>query len=56
MNDSLYQRVKQSGLKMEYVANKVGLSRKGLYLKFIGRIPFKDNEIKIIEDLLKGLK
>ena len=55
LNDNLYYRVKQSGLKMNYLASKLGLSRKGLYLKLKGKIRLRQDEIQAIEDLLNKI-
>ena len=52
LNDNLYYRVKQSGLKMNYLASRLGLSRKGLYLKLKGKIRLRQDEIQAIEDLI----
>lgn len=55
LNDDLYHKVKQSGLKMNYLASKLGLSRKGLYLKLKGKIRFRKGEIQAIEDILNKI-
>ena len=55
LNDNLYYRVKQSGLKMNYLASKLGLSRKGLYLKLKGKIRLRQDEIQVIEDILNKI-
>ena len=56
MNDDLYQRVKESGLKMGYVAQVLKLSRKGLYLKLKGKIKMRDDEIEVIENLINSIR
>lgn len=48
----LKDKIKSSGLKLGYIAEKCGLTRQGLYKKIIGKNQFTQNEIKILSDVL----
>lgn len=56
MNDNLYNEIKQSGLKLNYIAERLGISRKGLYLKLKGKIILKKEEENYIRKLLNKLE
>ena len=45
--------IDQSGLKVSYIADKLFLSRFGLYSKMIGRCRWKDTEVEKLRDLLR---
>lgn len=49
----LKQRIARSGLKMYYIAERLGLSRMGLYNKVNNRRPFNQYEIEILCQLLQ---
>ncbi|EOS60943.1 hypothetical protein C815_00951 [Firmicutes bacterium M10-2] len=49
----LKKKIKSSGLKMKYLAKKLGISQYGLSLKIDGVNEFKASEIKIISQELK---
>lgn len=55
MEDNLYEELKKSGLKMEYVARKLGINRRTLYGKLTGsgNYKLKENDKEIIRELLK---
>lgn len=55
MEDNLYEELKKSGLKMEYVAHKLGINRRTLYgkLKEDGKYKLKESEKRLIRELLK---
>ncbi|WP_250674410.1 helix-turn-helix domain-containing protein (plasmid) [Paraclostridium ghonii] len=55
MDDNLYDELKKSGLKMSYVANKLGMNRRTLYgkLKGNGKYKLKESEKEIIKDLIR---
>lgn len=44
--------IKDSGLKKEYLANKMGITNQAFYLKLKGERKFKINEIAILIDCL----
>lgn len=48
----LEQLIKESGLKLSYIAEKLGITRQALYKKIRGLAPFTGPEIKILCDLL----
>ena len=53
MNDILFkQKVQDSGLKYQFISEKLGISSEGLIKKRKGIIPFKVSEINILTDLL----
>ncbi|MBQ0112418.1 MAG: hypothetical protein KBT03_04730 [Bacteroidales bacterium] len=54
----LDSKIKESGKKREYLAEKCGLSRQGFYLKCIGKQIFNADEIKVLckELYIKDLK
>ena len=53
MNDELFrEKVKESGLKFNYIAHKIGITEFGLIKKRRGKIPFKVSEINALTELL----
>lgn len=48
----LYDKIKNSGLKLGFIAEKLGLSYEALRKKLQGKTAFKAIEIKILCDLL----
>lgn len=48
----LEERIRESGLKKTYLAEQLGLSYQGLYLKIIGKNEFTASEIQKLSDLL----
>lgn len=50
--DALKTRVRASGLKMQSVAEKLGISRASLWKKMSGRVEFKVSEIAEISKVL----
>ena len=53
-NTALLEKlIKESGLKLSFIAEKLGISRQGLYKKIKGLADFTGPEIKIMCDLLK---
>ena len=44
--------IKDSGLKISFIAEKLGISRTALYKKIKGIVPFTGPEIKIMCELL----
>jgi transcriptional regulator of acetoin/glycerol metabolism len=56
--DDLYEELKKSGLKMSYIADKLGINRRTLYgkLKNDGKYKLKDSEKEIIEELIGRVK
>lgn len=52
-NTTLLKRlIKDSGLKISFIAEKLGISRTALYKKIEGLVPFNGPEIKIMCELL----
>ena len=49
----LDERIEQSGLKVGYIVDTIGLSRNGFDKKRKGKIPFRTAEIYVLSDLLK---
>lgn len=49
----LQEKIAQSGLKREYIANSLGLSREGLWKKLREGTEFTPSQIKIWCDLLR---
>lgn len=49
----LDDRIEQSGLKVGFIVEKLGLSRNGFDKKRKGKTPFRTAEIYVICDLLK---
>lgn len=45
-------KVKESGLKVCFIAKKLGITRAGLYKKMSGKSEFKQGEIIIMKELL----
>lgn len=48
----LEKRIKDSGLKLSFIAEKLGITRQALYRKIKGLVQFTGPEIKIICELL----
>lgn len=48
----LEKRIKGSGLKLSFIADKLGISRQALHRKIKGLVQFTGPEIKIMCDLL----
>lgn len=48
----LKRLIKESGLKLTFIAAKLGISRTALYKKIEGLVPFTGPEIKVMCDLL----
>ncbi len=52
-NTTLLKRlIKESGLKLSFIAEKLGISRTALYKKIEGLVHFNGPEIKIMCELL----
>ena len=49
----LNERIEQSGLKVSYIADTLGISRNGFDKKRKNKTPFRKSEIYVICDLLK---
>lgn len=49
----LKKKIDESGLKISFIAEKMGLSRQGLYYKINGEREFTQSEIILICDILK---
>lgn len=49
----LRERVKASGLKLQYIADRMGISRHSLTMKIEGKYEFKPSEIKTLSGLLR---
>ena len=49
----LDERIEQSGLKVGFIVEKIGLSRNGFDKKRKGKTPFRTAEIYVLSDLLK---
>lgn len=49
----LDEKIKQSGLKVNYIADTLGISRAGFDKKRNNKTPFRKSEIYVICDLLK---
>lgn len=50
--EKLNKRIKKSGLKQEYIAEKLGISRQSLHKKLTGRSQFKQKEVFELSKLL----
>lgn len=48
----LKERIDRSGLKLQYIAEQLGLTRFGLYKKLNGESEFRQSEIMKIGELL----
>lgn len=48
----LYAKISESGLKISYIANSIGLSRSGFYKKLTNKAEFKNSEINKLSKLL----
>lgn len=49
----LDKHIEQSGLKVGFIVDKIGISANAFYKKKDGRIPFRTAEIYVLCDLLK---
>lgn len=49
----LEKRIKDSGLKLSFIAEKLGITRQALHRKIKGLVQFTGPEIKIMCELLK---
>lgn len=49
----LDEKIEQSGLKVTYIVDTLGISRQAFYKKKNGKTPFRKSEIYVICDLLK---
>ena len=49
----LDSRIEQSGLRIGYIVEQLGLSRNGFDKKRKGKTPFRTAEIYVLTDLLK---
>lgn len=49
----LDNRIEQSGLRIGYIVEQLGLSRNGFDKKRKGKTPFRTAEIYVLTDLLK---
>lgn len=53
INEALFnQKVKENGVKFNFLSQKLGISENALIKKRNGRIPFKVNEINVLSGLL----
>lgn len=50
--EELKKRIKLSGLKTNYIAEKMNISRSSLYSKLIGEVSFNQKDITVISKLL----
>lgn len=51
--DMLSTVIAQSGLKLGYIAERLGLTREGLYKKLRGQTEFKVSELAILQRVLR---
>lgn len=51
--EMLNQKIKESGLRTNYIVSTLGLSRNGFDLKRKGRNAFRTSEVYVLCDLLK---
>lgn len=49
----LAERIRRSGFKLQYIAERCGLTYKGLLPKLKGKREFKQSEIVALRELLK---
>ena len=49
----LDEKIEQSGLKVTFIVETLGISRQAFYKKKNGKTPFRKSEIYVICDLLK---
>ena len=49
----LEQRIEDSGYKIGYIVNSIGVSRQAFRKKLSGKTPFRIAEIYVLRDLLK---
>ena len=50
---ALRQAIDESGLKVSFVANSIGLSRQALYLRFQNEVEFTASEITKLCEILR---
>jgi transcriptional regulator with XRE-family HTH domain len=50
--DMLERLIKDSGLKLSFIAEKLGITRQALYKKIKGLVQFTGPEIKVLCELL----
>lgn len=50
--DELETRIVDSGLKIDYIVEQLGISRQAFYKKRMGEIPFKAAEVFVLCSLL----
>lgn len=48
----LEELIRESGLRLGFIAEKLGISRQALYKKIKGLVSFNQNEIKMLCELL----
>lgn len=51
-SDELDKKIKDSGIKIDFIIDKLGLSRQGFYKKRKGLTPFKAAEVYVLCDIL----
>jgi len=49
----LDKKIEESGLKVSFIIEKLGLSHNGFYKKKNGKTPFRASEVYVLCDLLK---
>ena len=52
-SEILCQKISDSGMTITYIANKIGISREGLYNKLNNETEFKASEIAALKKLLR---
>lgn len=52
-SDLLDRKIEESGLKVSFIIDKLGLSHNGFYKKKNGITPFRASEVYVLCDLLK---
>lgn len=52
-SDLLDKKIEESGLKVSFIIEKLGLSHNGFYKKKNGITPFRASEVYVLCDLLK---
>ena len=48
----LREKIEKSGYKLQFIAQKIGITRQGLLNKINNRSEFRANEIQVLYDLL----
>lgn len=51
--DDLNKKIKESGLRIDFIIEKLGLSRTGFDKKRKGKTPFRVSEVYVLKDLLR---